>query len=378
MHTENINDKFFQLLRYSLDESAPVPNEIEKDDWAELLRMAQKQAVVGLLFEGIKRLPKNYASDADVIMQWFVMAQTIAKRNKMLNDACIAVQSFFWKKGFECCLLKGQGNALMYPDKMERTPGDIDLWVVGKPVDKDQTDAREEDIRRIVEMAKRHKPDAKPIYYHVDYADYKGVPVELHYRPSFLHRFKYNKRLQEYFFKNAPEQMNNWVQIDEEKQIVVPTWSFNVVYQLAHVYRHIMEDGIGLRQIVDYYYLLQTGKSNRSAEMEKLLRHLGLFDAAGALMWLLREKLHLCDELLICEPNEWRGRQLLKDMLEGGNFGQYDAKGNRKPEKSAIIKNLIKLKRDFKMMGMYPSESLSEPLFRLWHARWRWVRRRFL
>ena len=37
---------------------------------------------------------------------------------------------------------------------------------------------------------------------------------------------------------------------------MIPTVEFNIIFQLTHIYSHLMNEGIGLRQLVDYYYVL--------------------------------------------------------------------------------------------------------------------------
>ena len=36
----------------------------------------------------------------------------------------------------------------------------------------------------------------------------------------------------------------------------MPTTAFNVIYQLTHLYHHFFDEGIGMRQIIDYYYVV--------------------------------------------------------------------------------------------------------------------------
>ena len=38
--------------------------------------------------------------------------------------------------------------------------------------------------------------------------------------------------------------------------VAIPTLSFNIVYQLYHLYHHYFYEDVGLRQIVDYYYVI--------------------------------------------------------------------------------------------------------------------------
>ena len=152
--------------------------------------------------------------------------------------------------------------------------------------------------------------------------------------------------------------------------IPVPTVEFNVVYQLVHVFRHLLQEGIGLRQIIDYYYVLKSNTNHTDdTNIIVLLKHLGLAKIAGAMMWLLSEVLGLEEEYLIVPKNECLGKVLLAEILKGGNFGQYDI-DNMKVN-SQLGKNWQRIRRDFRMMRYFPSECIWEPVFRVYHFFWR-------
>ena len=44
--------------------------------------------------------------------------------------------------------------------------------------------------------------------------------------------------------------------LGEQGEIAIPTVEFNLIFQLTHIYAHLMNEGIGLRQLLDYYYVL--------------------------------------------------------------------------------------------------------------------------
>lgn len=369
----NLTVLFFQLLQVAIGKRDKLDIAPSEEEWAQLLAMAKKQSLAGICFTAVEKLPQEKLSGEDLIMQWTGETIKIARQNKKVNEDVVALFRVLESKGFRCCLLKGQGNALMYAHPLSRTPGDIDVWVSCH-----NKYNSEKDIRSIIRTIKTLNPQAKAVYHHIDAPAFNGTPVEVHYRPQFLFSYRHNKRLQRYFAENAAAQFAHKVNLDGY-EVAVPTASFNIVFQLSHIYQHLFNEGIGLRQIVDYFYVLKkfnTGLSieDREAKLTslgKLLRRLGLYYIAGALMWILEEKLGMPREWAIVPPDEKRGRFVLNEILQGGNFGKYDER-NQRFGRSRIGRNVQRLIRDFRLVRYFPSEALSEPFFRLWHAVWRW------
>ena len=364
---KNIQDKFFQLLRLAIGSSDVIPS-IEKEEWNTIYEMARKQSLLGVAFDGVQKMSdadkmkgESMEMDVDLLMTWIGKCKQIEKRNRQLDEAVGKVSAWFQKKGFRTCILKGQGNALMYPRPEHRTPGDIDLWVSGKP---------SEVIRFVHSIA----PDEKASYHHIDFPAFNGIPVEVHYRPCYLQNPLHNHRLQRFFAEHADEQFSHEVDLGEGK-VAIPTASFNAVYQLVHIYNHLFQEGIGLRQIVDYYFVIEKWHTDLtdSTDLDALrleLKHLGLWQFAGAVIYVLHEVLGLQEDKMIAPMDVKRGKLLLEEILQGGNFGQYDERygfGH-----GSIGHNLQRLFRDWRLVRYYPTEALSEPIFRIWHFFWRW------
>ena len=245
---------FFDFLRFSIGSAKEIPGSLKEVDWKELYAIAQKQALLGVLFHGIRRLPKELAPEQklpaeyvgmkkELLLQWMAESQMLEKANVRLNDAAIQVSEWFRKKGFRTCILKGQGNALMYPNPYSRTPGDIDIWVEGGD-------------KRVISFVRSISPHEKACYHHIEFPSYKGVEVEVHYRPSFLLCFWHNRKLQKYYERVKEEQFSHRVMLGEQREIAIPTAEFNLIFQLTHIFSHLMNEGIGLRQLLDYYYVL--------------------------------------------------------------------------------------------------------------------------
>ena len=235
---------FFDFLRFCIGSAKEIPGSLKEVDWKELYAIAKKQCLVGVLFDGIKKLPAEHVGmKKELLLQWMAESQMLEKANVRLNDAAIQVSEWFRKKGFRTCILKGQGNALLYPNPYSRTPGDIDIWVEGGD-------------KRVISFVRSISPHVKACYHHIEFPSYKGVEVEVHYRPSFLLCFWHNRKLQKYYERVKEEQFSHRVMLGEQGEIAIPTMEFNLIFQLTHIYAHLMNEGIGLRQLVDYYYVL--------------------------------------------------------------------------------------------------------------------------
>lgn len=375
------------FLRYSIDSTiGELPGDAQSIDWREMLLWAERQSIVGVVFNGIQKAGPALKIPKEVLFEWIGYVNQIEGQNRLLNKRCVELTEFLAQKGLESCILKGQGNALLYDVRCKkedgrcmallRTPGDIDVWVM--PMSMPDGRCKKDDVKRVIRFARKKKPKAKACYHHVDYGEFNGVEVELHYRPSFMFNPVHNYRLQRWFSKMAVGGCM-MAELPENAGIIrIPNREFNIIFQLSHVYNHLLHEGIGLRQVVDYYYLLKSDGRSKMDDVSNTLRYLGLDKIAGAMMWVLGFLVHgegfmvngfKRDEWMICEPDEKRGRVLLAEIMKGGNFGHYDAENQK--ANNAIKKNFRRIKRDIRMMRYFPSECLWEPAFRVYHFFWR-------
>ena len=438
----------FLFLNYCLGKKVDMSMVVAKIDWRQLYTFASRQALLGFCFDGIKRLTKEFSEELkqnpmgrDLLMTWMGAAQQIRRQNMKVNAVAGKLYSKFREDGLRCCILKGQGNALMYPNAYSRNPGDIDVWV----------NASKEDI---TEYAKRHFNLEDDIRFHHLETSLDGVPVELHFFPCTMNNPIYNARLQKWFKRNADLQCSNVVSLpDGIGEIAIPTSAFNVIYQLTHLYHHFFDEGIGMRQIIDYYYVVRDfykvyqnsskitpslftikegstshpdplslrgeggNRPTRCSEplrskdggsskvspncagwdrltiegdnsagsttavtsyastaldvVQRELKNLGLWKFAGAVMYVLHEALGLPEEKMIAPMDEKRGKLLLAEILEGGNFGRHFTKYGGFTHQSMGKKYFLKIWRNMHFVRYYPVEALSEPIFRTWHFFWR-------
>ena len=72
---------FFDFLAIINRSAKEIPGSLKEVDWKELYAIAKKQALLGVLFYGILRLPKELAPEQKMLMQWMVMAEILRKQN---------------------------------------------------------------------------------------------------------------------------------------------------------------------------------------------------------------------------------------------------------------------------------------------------------
>lgn len=368
---------FFDFLRFCIGSAKEIPDSLKEVDWKDLYAIAKKQALLGVLFYGIRRLPKELAPEQKLLMQWMVMAEMIRKQNIRLFQDSVKVCQNFENKGFANCILKGQGNALLYPDPYMRTSGDIDIYLAGGR-------------NRVMQYINKVCPNQVMRYHHVDFPVMKTA-IEVHFTPSYMFFPIHNSRMQKWFKEVMGEQCNHRVSLpDGYGEIHVPQVSFNVIYILSHLYRHIFTEGIGLRQLLDYYFVLvkwhtnltNLTDSNKSlpqmtqikTDLDTLrheLKYLGLWKFAQAVMYVLHEVFGLSEDRMIAPMDEREGRFLLAEIMRGGNFGQYDDRMGSKVGESKIHRYFRMNLRNLRFVKHYPTEALSEPLFRTWFAVWK-------
>ena len=317
---KSIHQVFFGLLRLAVSGTPYEVSPMTDEDWAVLYRMAHQQSLKGLLYAAVSQLPTGQHPPMELAMQWISEAEANRGMNDLQNHEAARLTKLFGDAGRRTAILKGQANARLYPDKLSRQPGDIDIWVEG---------GRESVIDLLISMGlldekptisnagKRDK--ATTSYHHAHLPATKdGIAVEVHYRPSSGNFNPWTNRPLQAWLEREIQQTTL-----VEEGFYVPSTRFAMMMQLAHIQRHFLGGGIGMRHVCDYYLLLQNATEADRKEVAARLRSFGLHQTAGALMWVLGEVLQLRAELMICPTDSYRGEWMLREIMTGGNFGHY-------------------------------------------------------
>ena len=540
---------FFELIRIAIGQQERLRSTPTAEEWKEVYDLAQRQTLTGIAFCGVQRLPEEQRPPRQLLMKWYMAAEQIRRKNEQMDRRTLAVANKFAEEGFPGVVLKGQGVAQLYrveqiensklkiedchPEgdarenenkndndnenenlgigkfsilnsqfsiKEYRTPGDIDIWLFGERKD-------------ILRYVRRHVPDCKPVYHHVDFPVIEGLPIEVHFTPSWMNSPFTNRRLQRWFKRttvnvergtwNEAAKLRLTVNVergtgnaDAELQVKVPlarliavsrlvksckqrlkhtkcavkvarrrlratksllytlttqrsesniclhniaeqasglkcetfinskqnqplaelenqqsmtainqrpegainraehfnrsaasltgtegasiiptpTLAFNRVYILVHIYRHLFHEGIGLRQLLDYYFVLHQGFTEEErTETMRTLRSLRMQRFTAAVMWVLQEVFAMDERYLLTDPNEEEGRFLLSEIMLAGNFGHYDERIKRSAKVTEWGLFCRRVGRNLRFLRSYPSEVLWSPFFKLWHAVFRFA-----
>lgn len=311
---------FIELLQVTLGNRTSLSQTPSEKEWYELYSMCQKQSIAPFVFTALDGLSKSGQKPPMALLyEWIGISEQVKLQNKLMNQEAARLKRVFEQAGRQTAILKGQANARLYSQPWSRQPGDIDIWVDGG------RDKVVESLKALGMMedntSKRNGNNGATVsYHHIDLPkNENGVDVEVHFRPSSGNLNPVtNKRLQAFLEKEIRNE-NSLV----EEGFRVPSMKFALVMQLAHIQRHLLSEGVGMRQVIDYYYLLKSDVNKERDDIFCFLGSFGLKHMAGALMWLLHEVLGLEEEYLIAPVDEKKGRMLLRAIMEGGNFGHH-------------------------------------------------------
>ena len=222
---------FRNLLLISLGRISSFEKDPTPQDWKYLYHLAHRQALLGPLNDGIHRLPVHQMPPEDILKEWDRLTDKIAGIYHTHENHVAELEALLQRLNLHGCILKGTGLAHLYPSPERRMCGDIDLWIAGD----------HDEIMRAFR-------DAEIPIYDIIYQECKAgifldTEVEIHFHPSKMYNPFSNARLQRFFERNTP--------IRDDAAITYPDAKFNAVFCMAHMFRHFLSGGIGMRQMMD-------------------------------------------------------------------------------------------------------------------------------
>lgn len=208
--------------------------------------------------------------------------------------------------GFACTLLKGAAVGRYYPRPELRTSGDVDVWLdCGR--------------QRIYDFARDFDKEGKlhgVTYHHIHFHLFEDVHLEAHIWPSYMNNPIHNHRFQQFCALHRPVM-----------DTAMPSLAFDRVFILLHCFGLHSGYGVGLRQVMDYYYVLKQGfTEEEKVETVYWIKRLGLYRFVSGLMWIFRDVFELSIDFLLMPPNEASGRFILNEVMQTGNMGHGETR----------------------------------------------------
>lgn len=198
----------------------------------------------------------------------------------------------------------------------------------------------------------------------------------MHYRPSISRNLIRNGRLQKWLV----EEGKTHIVYDEALGFCKPDYTFNVVLCLNHLLWNQMYEGVGMRQMMDLYFVLrqvpkvQGGaevSSERKMKLLEMLKHLKLLRFASACLWIVMTVFRLEDKCLLCVPNEHEGKFLLDEIMKAGNFGKHDERLNKNRYTNHLLLMKDWLRHNWRLINFFPKDVIWTPAGILWISMWK-------
>lgn len=340
---------FRNLLLVSVGRADSLEKDPTPQVWGRLFDMARQQTMLAILYEGILKLPVRQLPPKELMDKWKELTDLTAGIYRCHQERIGQLGAMLKQMDLRGCILKGTGLSRLYPIPERRLCGDIDLWVEGSH-------------KSIIKAFTKAGYQLHDILYQEAKVDvFDDTEVEIHFHPSKSYNPFRNARLQKFFRDNAPF----------DGALTYPDARFNAVFCMAHMYRHYLEGGIGLRQMLDYYYVLRNLKPEDRAQVLNTLEKLGMKKFTAAVMCAVQFNFGLEDEYLLCPPDRQSGGRLVNDIISTGNFGVLDKRNYGSDDESRWQRFRRKNRRVFSNFKFFPGEVVWSPFARLSQYVWR-------
>lgn len=347
MCQNRIQTAFFALLRAGLwdrpiDDLSSFP--LSAGEWKTLYEKSKQQTVEAIVFDGLQQLDASFFPPRPLLLQWCVRVERIEQRNNWMNQILAEQNAVFTKHGLRAMLLKGQGLAHCYSQPRHRVCGDID-WCF-------RTKASYQAANEIVSSL------GIEVKYVAGYSAsyrWKGCEIEHHQRLFDLHNPFLKKYLRRLVLDKQVQ--NNTIEVFGTS-LVVPAPILQILQVNAHILKHLLSFGVGMRQLCDAARLYAVYKAALDGDFLK-----NIYSKTNILKWVMLLHRLLVDyiglpkaDLPFSLPEGVKAHWMMEEIWKGGDFGFYNEQASGSRAKQRLWSN-------FKKYFPYaPMEAISFPL----------------
>lgn len=308
-------DAYYYLLRagmWGIPSGIPMFCSLSAEEWSSILALSKKQTVRGLVFSGVEQLPQENMPSVETIASLAAWTDSIERRNIEMDRALSGLWSLLQSEGLHPVLAKGQAVASFYRQPLYRECGDIDLYF---------RDSKEmEKAVRLVSArgaVVRTAPDGSRCF------RWKGIVVEYH--PQLIDL--YSPAVKRYISRTILDKGFVEQEISGGNlSVMVPAPELNLLMLYAHVLKHAIGKGIGMRQMCDAAMACShyAGKID-SEEFRRMCVRSGMSRWCRVLHSFMTGYLGLPEAELPFRTPAADASGLAAIVMKGGNFGQFSS-----------------------------------------------------
>ena len=280
-------DLFLALVRSGLYErplsadNLSLARRTKPEEWQAFLDAARRQAVLGMLYQALFLLPSEIKPPERFVTE--LMSDTIraVRRYYELSSVTESLTNRLLSAGLSPLVMKGTSVASFYQHPEFRIFGDIDLYLPPDEIHRAHALLEE----------RRTSPDGSLL------GRVKGIDIDLHDRYFDLH-------------------------CAARKLPAIGTPEATLLMLSAHILKHAIGPGVGLRQLCDMAMAWKAlGEKVDRKSFLHLFRKTGTYRWNRLLFSFLEKELDVTDNPF--EEKSVSPAPLLKIVYEGGNFGHY-------------------------------------------------------
>ena len=292
----------FALLRASLHQKEAELaffQQVSEEDWKQCYRLAAKQGVMALAWDGIITLPADLQPPRALKLTWGMAVQDYEAKYARYCRTIQELSAFYAEHGIVTVQMKGVGLSSYYPVPAHREGGDIDIFTFSADKSK-MTDA--EANRLADELMIQQGIEVELHSYKHSNFYYKGIPIENH--KFFLNVEHYPVAVQVNELLKQCLQPQATKLLEGECNILTPSSAFNTLFLAFHASQHY-GSGITLHHLCDWAMLVK----RYGLQLPQELTDKHFLGAIAAFT-------QLCNRYLGTEVDVTGGKELADEILE--------------------------------------------------------------
>ena len=257
--TTNFHELFLRLVRLGLgcaDYSSDLIPQLSVKDWQALENIANEQGLLGVMLDGVEKLPRELRPEKKAILQSIGQLIQSEQQYAVQEHAAAEMGLLLHQHGIRTYVLKGAVVAECYPRPEHRRSVDMDCFLV------DDNDNKNLDLN--AEVWERGNRVVEEAGFEVARGFYKnstfhlpGLAVENH---RFMTPFRGNKRLKrlERLLQSMIINDNLNVKVEASDRRFEGTWLYrppvmvSALFLIEHAYSHFLHEGLTWRHVLDW------------------------------------------------------------------------------------------------------------------------------